>query len=120
MYFIVKEHPMFVNIPFCHLPNSKFQQVDLETCYRTEQQIREVEKIGNDPDFAYFLMEFTEPTPVVFDPDCSGPLDTFWYSKDGVYNCTRIAIDGTARNEVCSFLNFLVPLDHPTYLCRTY
>lgn len=111
---------MFVNIPFCFLPNSKFQRVDLDTCKCTEAQVREVERIGNLPEFGYFVMAFTTPEPVIFTPECSGPVEVTWYSVAGAYNRTRITAEGALLHTVHTFLDHQVPIDHPVYVCRTY
>lgn len=111
---------MFVNIPFCCLPNSKFQRVDLSACKRTEVQVRQVEWISNLPEFGYFIMAFITPTPIVFTPECSGTVDVTWYSVDGVYNHTRITEQGAIHLATHEFLNHQAPFDHPVYTSRTY
>lgn len=111
---------MVVNIPLCYLPNSKFQRVDLDTCKRTEFQVREVERIGNLPDFAFFTCDIDGE---IFAPEFEGAFMAMWYTKDGAWHASQIKPDQTVVfNTGTDTARNLgpVPLTADSYVYRTY
>lgn len=72
-----------IEVPFCHLPNSKVQAFDMRTCQRSEFQVNELLKVSQRDDFAYFVVMLDTDCEVIMHPDYHCQCHVMWYSKDG-------------------------------------
>jgi len=84
-----------ITIPFCYLPNSKTQEFDTSTSFRSKFQIEQLKIVASRDDFAYFvtLMCYGEEW-VVYDRDasCKCPVHVMWYDKAGFAYTGRIGM----------------------------
>ena len=86
-----------VSIPFCFLPNSRVQVIDLDSPlrFRSKFQYERLVEISNRPDFAYFVILQTDGSEwVIWDGDSSAycPVHVFWYDRNGQFWAGHIGV----------------------------
>lgn len=81
-----------ISIPHCFLPNSKVQEIDMNTCLRSEFQINELKQISEREDFAYFVVTQDVGRECIIFPEFKGPYIIMWYSKEGTCHYLTIGV----------------------------
>lgn len=119
---------MVYNIPFCYLPNSKYQPIDTATSKLTEFQIAFIGTTSMRPDFAYFVIcgctkeEGNGKTEVIVFDDIERPHDITWYDKAGGFHHIRVGRDRVLKRRHLELPSWHapVPLDSVVYTSRCF
>lgn len=106
-----------IRIPFCFMPNSLYQEVDLATCRRSLFQVKFVADVAALSDFAYFVIMQHDQGEIIFAPEFKCPFLLHWYTKDGVAHMVRLGKRRVLRTFKPEAYG-PVPLNHVVYTSR--
>lgn len=109
-------------IPFCYLPDSKSQTIDMadSAVLRSEFQIQTIYNISQRDDFAYFVIcGLTDP--VILATEFKSPIHVMWYDKEGYAHAMYIGVRRMLQAECVAPPHNKpnpVPLDSIVYAVR--
>lgn len=86
-----------INVPFCRLPNSKYQSFDMTTCQRSPEQVATLLEVSQRPEFAYFVVTQSINEEYIISPEYSCEFHCMWYDTEGWMNYGTIHENGSVE-----------------------